>query len=214
MTVTNGGEKKGTTPRFSEEPIRPISRAEADREMERFFKELEDELKDVPQEVIEVGAGRVLDFLKGELSWAEIFHIPPQIQQRIAEFGYMQFQAGRYEDAERFFKVLTILNWQNSYYHSMMGSILQRQKRYGEAIASYSQAVELNPQDIVSLTNRGEVYFRHGLLDDAEKDFDGAIACDPKGENKWGKHARHLKSQIAQVRARQKGSEKPQKKRK
>lgn len=188
-----------------------ITRAEADQEMERFFGELQEQLKDVPQDVIAIGAQRVVDFLKGELSWAEIFNIPPQVQQRIAEFGYMQFQAGRYADAERFFKVLTILSPQNSYYYSMMGSILHRQKRDGEAIVHYGQAIELNPNDIVSLTNRGELFFKHGWLSDAVQDFERAIALDPKKDNKWGNQARVLKARIEQVRARRKPAEKPKK---
>ena len=185
-------------------PVQKMTTQEADRAMEQFFGQLQEEFKDIPQEVMEAGAQRVLDFLKGELSWGEIFNIPPQIQQRIAEFGYMQFQSGRYGDAERFFKVLTILFPQNSYYHSMMGSILHRQKRHAEAIMAYTQAIDLNPSDIVSLTNRGELYIRHGWLDDAEKDFDRAVALDPRKEDKWGNQARVLKERIAQARARQK----------
>lgn len=186
------------------ETTKPMSREAADRAMEQFFADLEKELKDVPKELVQIGADRVLDFLKGRLTWGEIFNIPPYVQQRIAEFGYAQFQYGRYEDAERFFKVLTFLNPHNSYYHSMMGSILQRQKRDDEAILAYSQAIELNPNDIVSLTNRGEIYFKQGWFDDAVKDFDRAIAFDPKKENKWGNQARKLKQQIEIVKKRRK----------
>ncbi|MBI4367018.1 MAG: tetratricopeptide repeat protein [Deltaproteobacteria bacterium] len=196
---------KSKPPRFEEPPAKAMTRAEADEAMERFFAQVQEELKDTPQEVLEVGADRVLDFLKGKLSWAEIFNIPLAIQQRIAEFGYMQFQSGRYEDAERFFKVLCILSPQNSYYYSMMGSILHRQRRDGEAIVWYGQAIDLDPNDIVSLTNRGELFFKHGWLSDAERDFDRAIALDPTQENKWGAQARIVKVRIAQARTRKPG---------
>jgi len=103
---------------------------------------------------------------------------------------------GRYQDAERVFKVLTVLDWENAYYHSVMGSILQREKRYGEAIAEYGQALELSPDDITSLTNRGEIYMQHGLMDDAKADFEKAISLDPTGEDKWANRARLLHTEL------------------
>jgi Flp pilus assembly protein TadD len=132
----------------------------------------------------------------------------------MVEYGYLQFQTGRYEEAERFYKMLTIMDWNNSYYHSMMGSILQKQKRYGEAVAEYSEAVKLNPRDVVSLTNRGEIYMLHKLFNDAVADFDAAAALDPKKENKWANRARVLKAQIEQIRAKIAGSKEKGKKKK
>lgn len=177
-----------------------MSQAEADRELEKFLKHLEEEFKDTPKELVEIGGKRVIDFLKGEISWADMFNVPPKMIRDMVEYGYLQFQTGRYAEAERFFKMLTVLDWNNSYYHSMMGSILQRQKRFGEAIAEYSEAIKLNPNDAVSLSNRGEIYMQHKLFDDAVADFDQAIALDPKKENKWANRARILKAQVEQIR--------------
>jgi len=186
---------------------------EADKEIHAFLKRLESEFKDTPKEAMEVGAKKVVDFLKGDLSWEEMFNLPKKLIRDIVEYGYLQFQAGRYEDAERFFKMLTIMDWNNSYYHSMMGSILQRQKRYGEAVAEYSEAISLNPSDMISLTNRGEIYMQHKLFDDAVADFDASIALDPKKENKWANRARLLKVQIAQILSeKKKGKETKEKK--
>ena len=173
-------------------PDEPMSQEEANRQMEQFFKELEQHLKDVPEEEIKKGAEKVMDFIKGKLSWAELFDFSPEMLFQLAEHGLTQFKVGRYGDAERVFKVLTILDWENAYYHSVMGSILQRQKRYGEAIAEYDQALELVPDDITSLTNRGEVYMQHGLVDEARSDFENAIKLDPGGEDRWANRARIL----------------------
>jgi Flp pilus assembly protein TadD len=173
-------------------PDEPMSPEEANRQMDQFFKELEEHLKDVPEEEIKKGAEKVMDFIKGKLSWAELFDFSPEMLFQLAEHGLTQFKVGRYGDAERVFKVLTILDWENAYYHSVMGSILQRQKRYGEAIAEYDQALELVPDDITSLTNRGEVYMQHGLVDEARADFEHAIKLDPGGEDRWANRARIL----------------------
>lgn len=169
-----------------------------------FFEKLEARLKNVPPEEIEAGAQKILDFFEGKIGWGEVFKFGQQQLDQLAEMGYTQFQIGRYEDAERFFKVLTILDWENYYYHSMLGSILQRQKRDGEAIVEYTQALESNPNDIVSLTNRGEIFMKHGWLLNAGQDFDKAIGCDPKGENKWGARARILKQQLEKTKASEK----------
>jgi len=187
MTTKDKGKKRPALL-----PDEPISQEEANKQMDKFFKELEEHLKDVPQEEIKKGAEKVMDFIKGKLSWAELFDFTPEMLFQMAEHGLTQFKVGRYGDAERVFKVLTILDWENAYYHSVMGSILQRQKRYGEAIAEYDQALELMPDDITSLTNRGEVYMQHGLIDEARADFDSAIKLDPGGEDRWANRARIL----------------------
>lgn len=200
---------KKEKPIFAPEDMsKQMTKEEADREINAFLKRLEEDLKNTPKALIEIGANRVVDFIKGNLSWAEMFNIPKEMIRDMVEYGYLQFQAGRYQDAERFFKVLTVLDWNNSYYHSMMGSILQRQKRYGEAIAEYSEAIKLNSNDIISVTNRGEIYMQHKLFDDAIADFDKAAALDPKKENKWANRARLLKLQIGQIKEQTKPKEK------
>lgn len=187
MTTKDKGKKRPALL-----PDEPMSPEEANRQMDQFFKELEEHLKDVPEDEIKKGAEKVMDFIKGKLSWAELFDFTPEMLFQMAEHGLTQFKVGRYGDAERVFKVLTILDWENAYYHSVMGSILQRQKRYGEAIAEYDQALELMPDDITSLTNRGEVYMQHGLVDEARSDFEHAVKLDPGGEDRWANRARIL----------------------
>jgi len=197
---------KKAKPKFPVDDLsQSMTKEEADKEIGKFLTHLEEEFKNTPKELIEVGSQRVVDFLKGNLSWAEMFNIPKKMIREMVEYGYLQFQAGRYQDAERFFKMLTIMDWKNSYYHSMMGSILQRQKRFGEAVAEYSEAVKLNPNDIVSLANRGEIYMQHKLLDDAISDFDKAASLDPKKENKWANRTRVLKAQIELARKKEVG---------
>lgn len=188
--------------------IEPMSREEADAEMERFFAALEENFKDVPEAEIERGAQKIKDFIDGKLSWADLFNFTPEMLFQMAEFGFTQFKVGRYADAERVFKVLTVLDWNNAYYHSVMGSILQRQRRYGDAIAEYSQAIEIEPNDIVSRTNRGEIFMQHGLFAEAEADFAKAIAMDPEAKDRFANRSRMLQQQLEKVKreGREKGS--------
>lgn len=187
-------------PPKNDDPMKNMSKEDAKTELEKFFKRIEEDLKNTPKELMEVGSERVIDFIKGNITWSEMFNIPKKVVKDMVEYGYLQFQSGRYEEAERFFKMLTVMDWNNSYYHSMMGSILQRQKRYGEAVAEYSEAIKLNPNDIVSLTNRGEIYILHKVFDKAIADFEKAASLDPKKEDKWANRARALRVKIEQIK--------------
>ncbi len=140
-----------------------------------FLQSIEKEYAHVSDDEKKSGAMRVQSFINGDLNWAELMRFTPDMLFQIAEYGFNQFNTGRNDDAERVFKVLTVLDDKNAYYHSVMGSILQRQKRFAEAIAEYTQAIELDNDDVVSLTNRGEIFLSFGLLDDAETDFQTAI---------------------------------------
>ena len=192
-------EKKPTP--FFEVGEKQYTPEEADREMERFFGQLEEELKEVPEVVIQEGAHKLVEFLKGNITWAEILNLTPETMQRIAEFGYMQLQAGRLEDAERFFKVLTMLNWYNPYFHSMLGLVYQRQDRAGEAIAQYSEAIKLNPKDGVSLVNRASLFIRYGWFPDAEHDLEQALLIGDAATEEWGKTAKVLQGRMSQLKA-------------
>lgn len=177
--------------------VEPLTQAEAERQMAEFFQQLEEEYKNVPPEEIEAAADKFRRYMNGKISWAELMNLSPGTMLAIADFGYQQFKLGRYPDAERVFKVLTVLDWNNGYYHSMMGAILQRQKRYGEAVASYNEAIESNPYDVMSYTHRGEIYLLHGLLSDAKTDLEKAMSLDATGKNQWAERAKILLQQIA-----------------
>lgn len=196
--------KDDSDTKYRKEPfvLKDIPREEADKKMEEYFKELEDQLKDVPKEVIEAGAQRVVDFLNGKIGWGEILNIRPDTMKQMVEIGYANFQSGRFDDAERYFKLLAILNPKNSYFRSMLGTILQKQKRFGEAIVQFTEALDLNPHDIVSLVNRGEIYMQHGWFGDAVADFRKAVKLDPKEEEKSTKRAHLLLNRIEEIKKR------------
>lgn len=195
-------------PPKGDKPVKTWTPEEADREVERFFRELEEELQGVPQDVVQLGAQRMVDFLKGDVGWGEILNLSPDTMQRIAEFGHMQLQAGRLEDAERFFKVLTMLNWNNADFHTMLGVVYQRQKRPGEAIAQFTEAVTLNPEDGVALVNRAALYLKHGWTLQAKADLGAALALADDERAAWRKQARALQQRLAQMEARKPGGRK------
>ncbi len=156
---------------------------------------LEEALKKVPPDKLAQARKEIDKLFSGDLSWADLSQYTPERMMKIAEMGYGQFCLGRYDSAERIFKGLTVIDPVNFYYHQMLGAAFQRKEKYPEAVMEYSIAVDLNPGDVVSLTNRGESYLKLGVLELANADFDRAIGLDAKNENKWANRARMLREQ-------------------
>jgi len=170
----------------------------------KSYKKLEDALKTVPPEKLAKAKKEVEKLLEGDLSWADLTQYTPEKLYQIAEAGYNQFKIGKYDSSERLFKGLTVIDPDNYYYHQMLGATFQRKDRFPEAILEYSIALNCNAKDSVSLTNRGEVYFKLGFHDLALTDFEAAISLDSKNEDRWANRARMLKEQVKLVKERKK----------
>jgi tetratricopeptide (TPR) repeat protein len=169
-----------------------------------WVPKVEQALKQVPAEHLEKAKKEVDKMLSGDLSWADLSQYTPERLMQIAELGFNQFRVGQYDSAERLFKGLTVIDPDNYYFHQMLGATFQRKEKHAEAIVEYSVAADLNPSDVVSFTNRGEVYFKLGVFELAIADFDKAIALDAKSEDKWANRARMLREQIRLMKQQKK----------
>jgi len=135
-------------------------------------------------------------FVDGDATWAEVQGVPQQMLFDIAERGYLKFKSGRFKEAENIFKGLCILDHKTAYYHTALGAIYQKQEKFFDALAEYTVAVELDPEDVTAYVNRGEIYYMLGLDDEPILDFDAAIKLDVQGKDPWANRARFLKKQI------------------
>lgn len=131
-------------------------------------------------------------FLEDRASLAELRGIPREQLFQVAEAGHVKFKHGRYEEAEKIFRGLLVLDHRNPYFHAMMGAIHQKRRRNVEAIVEYTQALQINRRDTSSLVNRGEIYLRHRNYRKAAEDFRTAILLDSTGSNLWANRARSL----------------------
>jgi tetratricopeptide (TPR) repeat protein len=172
--------------------------------LDAWVPKIEEALKNVPKDQLEKAKKEVDKLLTGDLSWADLSQYTPERLTQIAELGFNQFRSGQYDSAERLFKGLTVIDPDNFYFHQMLGATFQRKEQYPEAILEYSVAADLNPTDVVSFTNRGEIYFKLGIVELANADFDKAIGLDAKGEDKWANRARMLQEQIKLMKQQQK----------
>lgn len=137
-------------------------------------------------------------FVEGEITWAELQALPPQTLFQMAEFGYMQFQRGKLKEAETIFKGLSVLDHKRTYYHSILGAIYQRMNKLADALAEYTVALEMDPQNIACYVNRGEIYYQCGYIDEPLEDFEKAILLDPQAKDPWANRARFLKNILIQ----------------
>ncbi len=190
-------EKKMKMP-WEEKFQEPTSKEEAKKMVQDLIDEAQKYASMFPKEIMDIHADRLESFLNGDMSWADILGMPHDWRKAVAEAGYSMFKVGKYRDAERFFKVLSVLDWENPYYHTMMGQIMQRQKAYVEAVVHYNFALKKDPNNIICLTSRGECYMITHVYKEAREDFEKASSLtDEKDE--WGKRARSLHEHLVKV---------------
>lgn len=134
----------------------------------------------------------LLRFLEDKISLAEMKGIPREDLYRLADAGFNRFKHGRFDEAQKIYQALILLDHRNAYFHSVMGAIHQKLEHPIEAIMEYSQAVRINKRDASSYVNRGEIYLRHKNYKKAAEDFRNAIVMDPTGGNLWANRARSL----------------------
>lgn len=106
--------------------------------------------------------------------------------------GYRLYQQGRTADAAKIFEGVAVLDSHNPYVHGILGSIYQKLEEFEPAIVRYNNALSIFPDDINSLTNRGEINVKLGRFQEAAEDFKKAIQLDPDRKHPAANRARLL----------------------
>jgi Flp pilus assembly protein TadD len=113
--------------------------------------------------------------------------------------GHQMYTQGRLNQARKIFEGLAVLDNSSHYVHGILGSIHQKQKQYDLALLHYNNAIALFPDDICSLTNRGEIFVQFGRFQEAAQDFKRAIQLDPGSKDPAANRARLLVSLIQEA---------------
>jgi tetratricopeptide (TPR) repeat protein len=106
--------------------------------------------------------------------------------------AYSMFEQGRYKETIVLADGLLTLDTNNPYLRSLLASAYFKQNRLEEAVQEYNRAIELYPDDIASLVNRGEIYLRLGKFWEAAQDLKRASDLDPERKNAIANRARLL----------------------
>ncbi len=177
-----------------------LPQAEVDAHPHPNLQKLVQIFKDFSQNVaekdVEAAMKKMEAFVQNQTTWAKVQDIPQQLLYDLAEFAYLQFQSNRFEEAEKIFRGLSLIDHQNAYYHVALGAVYQKQNQQTNALTEYTVALSLNPNDMVALTNRGEIYFALGVHQNALADLNLAIAQDPTGKDPWANRAKFLRKQV------------------
>ncbi|MDD2644659.1 MAG: tetratricopeptide repeat protein [Bacteroides sp.] len=109
--------------------------------------------------------------------------LPIQAQDytELAIQGIEALEEGAYEEAEEFFKKALQLepaNIKNALLFSNLGSIQRMQRRYDEALESYTLALNITPYSIPILMNRATAYMELGELRKAYIDYCKVLDLD------------------------------------
>jgi type III secretion system low calcium response chaperone LcrH/SycD len=159
--------------------------------------EIEIEYVDPPNPIDNFTEENFKKFLFGKITWAQLEGMTMEQAYAIAEFGYTMYQQGRYKDARTLFEGLVIGNPYDPYFHAMLGAIYTKMDLHEEAAQEFSIAIELDPEDINSYVNRGELLLQHGEFEYAMEDLKAAIDLDPEGKNPASLRARALAAATA-----------------
>ena len=137
-------------------------------------------------------------WVAGEATWAEVEGMTFEQASAVARIGCDLAAAGRLEEARVVFEGLVAMNPKDAAARSALGTVFQKLKRTEEALAEYTEALLLDPQNPVALTNRGELRLRsgdeRGCLDLAD-----AVKADPEGKTPAGRRAVAIAKAVALV---------------
>jgi Tfp pilus assembly protein PilF len=128
----------------------------------------------------------------GQLKASEIFPVQPDQIAAVLLVGHIFYLQGKTEEAQKIFEGLLVLDTKNPFINAMLGSIYQKRRMFDRAFQHYDQAISAFPQDIQSLTNRGEIFLQSGKLKEAAADLKKAIELDPERKNPAANRARLL----------------------
>ena len=130
---------------------------------------------------LEVTAGRAwreLDFAQAEQTYLEILAADPTRVDVHNLLGYLQLEAGRYEDAIESFQRYVYYAPDFANPHDSLGDALQATGQYDEAIAQYQAALEIDPAFIHSssqlaglLALTGQLNYARSLIEKSEPLF-------------------------------------------
>ena len=102
----------------------------------------------------------------------------------ISEIAYSLAQQGRNREAIVMFEGLLAIAPATAYFQAALGALYLRLKDFSKAVEYLDAALEIEPDDIISLVNRGEAKMRIEKNDDARTDFTKAVQLSSARNNR------------------------------
>lgn len=109
----------------------------------------------------------------------EAFRIDPTLVQANLVRSEAALDLGRLNDADADLQQIEKEYKDSARFHLVKGNLLDARGSTALAIPEYDLALKLSRTNIEAYVNRGAVYYRMGLYDEARTDFETALALDP-----------------------------------
>ena len=106
--------------------------------------------------------------------------------------GYELFNQGNYDDSQVIFKGLEALGHSDPFISTALGTLAAREDDLETAETYFNNAIETDPEDVVALTNRAELYLKRNQFQQAAEDLQRAIELDAEESSALGSRARVL----------------------
>lgn len=116
------------------------------------------------------------DWLEGRISLGTAAQWTPEEIRLVAELGYALAEQGRNAEAITVFEGLAALTPATAYFQAALGALWLREKEPETALPYLDTALAADPNDIVSLINRGESYMQLNNAVAAQRDLQDVIA--------------------------------------
>ncbi len=116
-------------------------------------------------------------------TFQDFTNLSPQSMEVIYMVAYNQYNAGKYDEAEKIFQLLSILNHFDVRFWTGLGAAREMQKKYDEAVKAYSYLAILDLHDPMPPLLSAKCFLAAGKLKDAEGALQASIYNAKKPEH-------------------------------
>lgn len=159
-------------------------------------------LKSISEEDAQKIASQFEEYLEGKITLAQLESIDPQLLNRVAEAGHRFLKAGKYSEAQKHFEVLSFLDSKNVLYQTALASSYQKAGKLDDALAAYTIALEIDPEESAARVNRAEILYQLGYYNEPIAELEEALKSSKPNRDSWLGRAKALKKNISEERDR------------
>ena len=97
-----------------------------------------------------------------------------------ADIAYLYYNNGLFDEAIEEYKLAIVKEPQKIEYYNNLGTILNKQKRFKDAILVYLKAIEISPYYVDAHYNLAVTYWESGNWTGVINEFEKVLQIDPK----------------------------------
>lgn len=147
----------------------------------------------------------VYQMMDGVTTYADVRGISEDQLEAVYNVGFVNYQAGKFDEAEKVFRFLTLVSHTSPKYWTALGSVHQAKRNYGEAFKTYAAAALLDAHRPRPHYYAAECALAVGDLDSAESGARSVLGLCPAGtveNDEFRAKAEKLLAKVEEARKR------------